>query len=286
VIEGVLTTDEVDELNAAIDHHVPLLNAQPSNAMGGRTPGMIGDRNVHSLIAAHLNEQRGTELGPVDIMDMLLEAGYPAQGRSVSFGQALSQAERQEIIAEMKSRQSEEVFAGALSKMAPPGGVPLSEDEKAAILELLSTWRTENDEGSVVRMGTTRTDLNGMLSKWRHDMLPSGLLHSSQDGSDIVVDRLGRTLLDSVPQAAGAPAGEALLGGDLRQGLPHGPHAACLDRAQGGGRPEPPRRRGAALRPGRIPRRLCAATRVLIRYPPLRVRCSQTSTTPATCTLG
>ena len=180
VIEGVLTTDEVDELNAAIDHHVPLLNAQPSNAMGGRTPGMIGDRNVHSLIAAHLNEQRGTDLGPVDIMDMLLEAGYPAQGRSVNFGQALSQAERQEIIAEMKSRQSEEVFAAALSNMAP-GGVPLSEDEKAAILGLLSTWRTVNDEGSVVRMGTTRTDLNGMLSK-RHDiicMLPSDSgLHS------------------------------------------------------------------------------------------------------------
>ena len=163
MIEGVLTTEEVDELNAAIDHHVPLLNAQPSNAMGGRTPGMIGDRNVHSLIAAHLNEQRGTDLGPVDIMDMLLEAGYPAQGRSVNFGQALSQAERQEIIAEMKSRQSEEVFASALSNVAP-GGVPLSEDEKAAILGLLSTWRTENDEGSVVRMGTTRTDLNGMLS--------------------------------------------------------------------------------------------------------------------------
>ena len=105
MIEGVLTEEEVDEINASIDHMIPELNPSPSGAMGGailsslfflltptplfahifapvmltfrshffrpgRTPAMIGDRNVHTLIAEYLNAQRGSSLGPVEVMDV------------------------------------------------------------------------------------------------------------------------------------------------------------------------------------------------------------------------
>jgi hypothetical protein len=165
VIEGVLTSEEVDEINDSIDHHIPLLNAPPSGPMGGRTLAMIGDRNVHTLIAEYLNAQRGLSLTAVDVMDQLQQSGFPATGRTLQFGQALSAEERQAIVVEMKARQSEGVFATALDAMAPGGGA-LSDAEKAAIMELLSTWRMEQEEGpaAAARMGTTRTDLNGMLS--------------------------------------------------------------------------------------------------------------------------
>lgn len=160
VIEGVLSNEELDEINGAIDHYIPLLNAPPSAPMGGRTPDMIGDRNVHTLIAEYINGQRGLSLTAVDIMDQLQKAGFPAAGRSVNFGQALSAAERQAIVGEMKASRSDEVFVAALGTMAP-GGAPLSDTEKSAIVDMLDTWRVEQ---GLVQMGTTRTDLNGMLS--------------------------------------------------------------------------------------------------------------------------
>eukprot|EP01046_Picozoa_sp_COSAG06_P074531 COSAG06_NODE_22839_length_711_cov_0.838235_1_plen_148_part_10 len=104
VIEGVLTSEEVDEINDSIDHHIPLLNAPPSGPMGGRTPAMIGDRNVHTLIAEYLNAQRGLSLTAVDVMDQLQQSGFPATGRTLQFGQALSAEERQAIVVEMKAR--------------------------------------------------------------------------------------------------------------------------------------------------------------------------------------
>ena len=161
VLEGVLTSEEVDEINASIDHYIPLLNAAPSAPMGGRTLDMIGDRNVHTLIAEYINKHRGLSLTPVDVMDQLQQAGFPAPGRAVQFGQALSADERRAIAAEMKASRSDEVFATALGNMRIPGGTPLSDTEKRAIVDMLETWRVEQ---GVVQMGTTRTDLNGMLS--------------------------------------------------------------------------------------------------------------------------
>lgn len=160
VLEGVLSSEEVDEINAAIDHHIPLLNATPSAPMGGRTLGMIGDRNVHTLIAEFINEQRGLSLTAVDIMDQLQKAGFPGAARSVQFGQALSEDERLAIVAEMRASRSDEVFLAALSAMAPDGS-PFTDTEKSTIVDMLDTWRVEK---GLVQMGTTRTDMHGMLS--------------------------------------------------------------------------------------------------------------------------
>eukprot|EP01048_Picozoa_sp_COSAG05_P022426 COSAG05_NODE_4480_length_1495_cov_1.361032_1_plen_343_part_01 len=170
VIEGVLTGAEVDELNGAIDAMLPSVNPTPSTSMGGRNPSFIGDRNLHTLIARYLNAQRGTSLGPVEMMDLLQQSGYPAPGRNVQFGQALTAEEKRELRAEFATRHSVPVFTAALDRLVL-GGSGLSAAEKTSITGMLSTWiddcpehTTTEEERGIVRMGTTRTDLNGMLT--------------------------------------------------------------------------------------------------------------------------
>eukprot|EP01052_Picozoa_sp_SAG31_P014023 SAG31_NODE_859_length_11432_cov_5.450631_3_plen_175_part_00 len=126
VVEGVLTSQEVDELNRAIDHQLPLLHPAPSAPMSGRTLSMIGDRNLHALIADYINTQRGSSLTALEVMDQLKDCGFPAPSRTVSFGQALSTDERQAIAAEMQTARSEQTFISTLENFMAPDGESLS----------------------------------------------------------------------------------------------------------------------------------------------------------------
>jgi hypothetical protein len=197
VIKGALSASEVDAINASIDHHLPRLRPTPSSPMSGRNPLMIGDRNLHLMVAEYLNDQRpGSGLGALDLMDLLLEGGFPASSpppfgsveagiesevrAAAAAGNATNaahadpngnigpdeEAARRVAVAEqLQTRYSKDTFAAALGRVTLPVGGPLTANETAAIMDMLSTWSIDDaEEGDVVRMGSTRTDMHGMLS--------------------------------------------------------------------------------------------------------------------------
>eukprot|EP01043_Picozoa_sp_COSAG02_P001410 COSAG02_NODE_30_length_50867_cov_66.594331_17_plen_282_part_00 len=149
VIKNVLSEEEVDELNAAIDHYLPIVQPQAHASMAPNAPAMMGESNVNVKIATRLSQLRGIEaISAGEVLEQLKGAGFPPQN-----------AER-----DTKGRAKvadADALAAALAVITL-GGVALSDTEQAAAMEVADP----NDAGEI-RMGVGRTDLGGML-QWEH----------------------------------------------------------------------------------------------------------------------
>jgi hypothetical protein len=143
VIKNVLSEAQCDELNAAIDHHLPIIQPQPHASMAPNAPAMMGSQNVNVKIASRLNELRGTESTSAgEVLEQLKGAGFPPASTERDTGV--------------------DALAAALATIAP-GGVALSDTEQAAAMEAAGPA----DENGAIRIGVGRTDLGGML-QWEH----------------------------------------------------------------------------------------------------------------------
>lgn len=148
VIKNALAEDEVDVLNAAIDHQLPLTDPQPHASMAGGNHHMFGASNVHVKIAERLNGIRtaAVQTSAADLAEQLKGADFPPP---------------------MKGTQATGNPAGADALRAAlavitPGGALLTADEQLAAMDA-----AEPDEDGSVRIGVGRTDLHGML-QWEH----------------------------------------------------------------------------------------------------------------------
>ena len=150
MIRGALAEGEVDELNAAIDHHLSLDKMQPHASMAGGTANLFGDSNVHVKIAKRLNSLRSSaaQTSAADVVVQLGAAGFPPRDTERDAGGRPQLTDAEALRAALE----------AISL----GGVPLTADEQLAAMEA-----AEPDERGNVRIGVGRTDVGGML-QWEH----------------------------------------------------------------------------------------------------------------------
>ena len=82
MIPDVLSDGEVDELNAAIDHMLPILDPQPHASMAFNAPQMYGEKNIHVKICRALNALRdgAHETSPAELRGKSPALGRPSRG--------------------------------------------------------------------------------------------------------------------------------------------------------------------------------------------------------------
>ena len=108
----------MDELNAAIDHHLPIIQPKAHASMAPNAPAMMGESNVNVKIANCLNQLRGIEATSAgEILEQLKGAGFPPQdaGRDAKGRAEIADAD---------------ALAAALAAITP-GGIGLSDVEQA-----------------------------------------------------------------------------------------------------------------------------------------------------------
>ena len=182
MIPDVLSEDEVDELNAAIDHMLPILDPQPHASMAFNAPQMYGEKNVHVKIARALNALRdgAHETSPAELHEQFRGVGFPPLD-----------AERD---AKGRAKVSDvDALREALAAITP-GGAALSAEEQEAALEAAEPA----EDGSIV-VGVGRTDVSGMLSWVSSQLAPTLELRRPSDAGAWAA---GEALLRSVPPAA------------------------------------------------------------------------------------
>ena len=156
VIPDVLSDGEVDELNAAIDHMLPILDPQPHASMAHNAPQMYGEGNLHVKIARALNALRdgAHETSPAELREQFQAAGFPPPNPEATLSGQPSPA-------------SVDALREALAAITP-GGAALSAAEQEAALEA-----AEPAEDGTVRIGFGRTDVSGMLSWVSSQLAPT-----------------------------------------------------------------------------------------------------------------
>ena len=154
VIKNALTEEEVDEMNAALDHHLHERHlagrpAQPHASMATNAPGLFGQSNIHVKIANCINDLRADagsmQTTPRELLEQFKGAGFPPKA-----------AERD---AKGRAKRADAEALRAALDTITPGGQALTPDEKNAAM----TVAEPGADGSV-RIGVGRTDVSGMLS--------------------------------------------------------------------------------------------------------------------------
>ena len=182
MIPDVLSEEEVDELNAAIDHMLPILDPQPHASMAFNAPQMYGEKNIHVKICRALNALRdgAHETSPAELREQFQAAGFPPQD-------ADRDAKGRPKVADVDALR--EALAAATL-----GGAALSAEEQEAALEAAEPA----EDGSIV-VGVGRTDVSGMLSWVSSQLAPTLELRRPSDAGAWAA---GEALLRSVPPAA------------------------------------------------------------------------------------
>ena len=185
MIPDVLSDGEVDELNAAIDHMLPILDPQPHASMAFNAPQMYGEKNIHVKICRALNALRdgAHETSPAELREQFQAAGFPPQD-------ADRDAKGRPKVADVDALR--EALAAATL-----GGAALSAEEQDAALEAAEPA----EDGSIV-VGVGRTDVSGMLSWVSSQLAPTQPTLELRRPSDAGAWAAGEALLRSVPPAA------------------------------------------------------------------------------------
>ena len=135
-LRGLLTADEVQRLNDALDAMTEGDEVQLSESYARESPLMRGAANVLSIVATTVGRPDNAEL--VEAMEA---AGYPSADNSRQNGP-----------------MAVEELEGILRALALPGHVRLSDAEVGDIL-----GQVEKTPDGSVRLGSTRRDIGGLL---------------------------------------------------------------------------------------------------------------------------